>query len=169
MSYSKLSILFLYIVLAIIFALLLANLFTYKMKYKAIKKGVVNTSYTVWLSSILLSISVSIYSATGLFNGVLDFTLREGWNSQLLLPLTTTCALYLGFPLVLFMIWFYIVHVLAMVVFGKRKDLYEIESDNYGYFIVKGTILFSGAWSLNHILALILVHFNPVIAMPFYN
>ena len=168
MEYLKLIILLVYVVFATCIAILLINLLTSRIKPKSIIEGKINLSYGIWFVSLFLSLAVLLYSSFEQLQTVIDVLMISSEQS-FWLPVLKASSLHLGFALVTFVIWYYVVGLLATVVLSNRKDKFEAESDHYVYFLIKGTLLFSSIWLLLQPLKTVLTYFMPAVELPLFH
>ncbi len=168
MEYLKLIILLVYVVFANCIAILLINLLTFRIKPKSIVEGKINLSYGIWFAALFLSLTILLYSSFEQLQAAIDVLMISSTQS-LWLPVLKVSSLHLGFAIMAFVIWYYVVGLLATVVLGNRKERFEAESDHYVYFLIKGALLFSSVWLLLQPLKTVLTYFMPAVELPLFH
>jgi len=147
MEQTKFTLLLSYAVIATALSITVINLLIRGLRRQMLKKNVVPPSFGIWYSLLLLTLSVLSYTAFHQFNLALDVLLLRN-PDQFWLECIKTASLYLGISYMVFVIWFYAIGLLNGIILGNRKDLPEIESNNYSYVLIKGVLLFSSVWLL---------------------
>jgi len=168
MEHLKLIILLSYVVIATCIAILIINLLTLRIKQKSIIDGKIGLSYGIWFVSLFLSLSVLLYASFEQLQTAIDMLMisptQNFWT-----PILRMSSLHLGFAVLVFIIWYYVIGLLATVILGNRKDKFEAEGDNYVYFLIKGTLLFCSIWLLVFPLRTVLTYFLPSVELPLFH
>jgi len=168
MEHLKLIILLSYVVIATCIAILILNLLTLRIKQKSIIDGKIGLSYGIWFVSLFLSLSVLLYASFEQLQTAIDMLMisptQNFWT-----PILRMSSLHLGFAVLVFIIWYYVIGLLATVILGNRKDKFEAEGDNYVYFLIKGTLLFCSIWLLVFPLRTVLTYFLPSVELPLFH
>lgn len=168
MEHLKLIILLSYVVIATCIAILIINLLTLRIKQKSIIDGKIGLSYGIWFVSLFLSLSVLLYASFEQLHTAIDMLMISS-TQNFWTPILRMSSLHLGFAVLVFIIWYYVIGLLANVILGNRKDKFEAEGDNYVYFLIKGTLLFCSIWLLVFPLRTVLTYFLPSVELPLFH
>lgn len=167
MYISKEFILYCFGVLSFVIFLTSTQLFFRKEKNASEAEGKFVLAYGLLFLSWIFSFAILNYKTLYVlveFSDTLYKVKRVSPETDLL----TTGFLFIGISVFWMFFCYLIANTLSFLSFGRRTSLNEIKSDNYVYFIIKGSVFVGLTSTLLPIYELILRMFLPEIEIPFY-
>lgn len=140
-----------------------------KLKIKTESEQTFNASYSIWISSILITFFIYLKVALELIENSIEVIISSKIIDNTFLAVMEKISIFIGFTYFFTFISYYIVHSIVKLSFGNRADSIEMEKDNKGYFIIKGMILILLVFSLQTIFEHFLGWFTIKIDTPFYH
>ncbi len=156
-------------ILATALMLIAIQFFAKKQKIKLEVEQKINTSYSIWLSSIMVAFFMFLRVALELVENTIEIIIYSKTIDNTFMAVIQRIAIFTGFTFVFTFLTYYIVHNLLKLSLGNRIVSLEIEKDNKGYFIIKGIILTLLVYSILTIFEHLLSWFMPVVETPFYH
>jgi len=168
---NKQSLFFTFIVAVVNTALLLMFLqyFVKRLKIKPEANSAISHSYTIWISSILITYLMLLKVALNLIENAIEIIIFSKVIDDTFLQVIQRIAVYTGFTFLFTFFSYYIVHNILGLTMGNRIDSIEIEKENKGYFIIKGVLQIGLVFSLLDIFEHFLQWFAPMVDTPFYH
>lgn len=133
------------------------------------KEQKINSSYAIWLSSIMVTFFILLKVAIGMVENSIELIIYSKSTKNAFIEVMQKISIFIGFTFIFTFLSYYLVHNLLKLAIGNRIDSIEIQKDNYSYFIVKGVILILFVISLITIFEHFLNWFMPTIETPFYH
>ena len=140
-----------------------------KFKIKTETEQTFNISYSIWISSILITFFLYLKVALELIENSIEIIIYSKTIENTFLAVMEKISVFAGFTYLFTFISYYIVHSLLKLSFGNREDSIEMEKDNKGYFLTKGVVLILLVFSLQTIFEHFLGWFTIKIDTPFYH
>lgn len=154
------------IAVSIIF--LLIQILLRKIKRVAEIEGKLKISYGIWFTTLFLAavfvITKTIISLGEAINNIYKINVGKP-----IVEIAKTSSLFIGFGAMWFLICYLISNIFSMLITGNRKQLKEMEADNYTYFLIKGISVVGFVTCLSPVFETILRAFMPSIQIPFYH
>ena len=157
---------------AVIATVLLLMILQYIVKKKSINledESKINTSYTMWLSSILISFFLLLKPALEQIENAIEVIIFTKTIDDTFIQVMKRIAINIGFTYFFTFFAYYTVHNILKFSFGKRIDSIEIEKNNKEYFMIKGILLILLVFSLTTIFQHFLQWFAPSVDTIFYH
>jgi hypothetical protein len=76
--------------------------------------------------------------------------------------------MFIGLTNTWLILWYFIAKALSVLFIGNRMEVYEIENNNYVYFVLRGIVFIGFVYSLMPVFDLVLRAFLPNIEIPYY-
>ena len=156
-------------VVATVLMLIVIQFLTKKQNIKSETEEKINTSYAIWLSSILVTFFMFLRIALDQTENAIEVIIYSKTIDDTFVQVMQKIAIYTGFTFLFTFISYYIVHNVLKLTLGNRIDSLEIEKDNRSYFIIKGVLLILLVFCLVNIFEHFLRWFAPVVDTPFYH
>ena len=156
-------------VVATVLMLMVIQFLTKKQNIKSETEEKINTSYAIWLSSILVTFFMFLRIALDQTENAIEVIIYSKTIDDTFVQVMQKIAIYTGFTFLFTFISYYIVHNVLKLTLGNRIDSLEIEKDNRSYFIIKGVLLILLVFCLVNIFEHFLRWFAPVVDTPFYH
>jgi len=154
-------------IIAVTTSLTLTRLLFRKEKIYSESEGKIILSYGIIFTIWVIGFSLINLKTISVFNEYLDLVYKEN-SSNHLIEILTTSVLFIGLTNLWLVFWYYVTRALSILFFGRRDNQIEIESNNYVYFLVNGTIFLSFIYILMPIFEYALRSFLPELGIPFY-
>jgi len=154
-------------IIAFAISLTVTQLLIRKEKSKSEIEGKIILSYGILFSSLVVSFSLLNFKTLSILNEFAD-TIYKLDNMNPLLEITTTSVLFIGLTNTWLILWYFIAKALSVLFIGNRLEVYEIENNNYVYFVLKGIVFIGFVYSLMPVFDLVLRTFIPNIEIPYY-
>lgn len=129
----------------------------------------IKISYSIWYISILITYSLFLKSALELIENSIEIIIYSKTIENTFIATIQKIIIFTGFTFFFTFLSYFITDKVLQLSFGKRLDSIEIEKENIGYFLIKGILLISFAFSLVTIFEHFLKWFMPTIDTPFYH
>lgn len=153
-------------IVSIAISLTVTQLFLIKQKLKSENEGKTNISYAVFFSTWVIAFSLLNLKSISVLSEYIDLINKTNTEISNIEILKTT-VLFIGLTNFWLIIWYFIAQIFTLIFVGKRNDINEIESNNYGYFVLKGILILSFIYSLIPVFEILLRTFFPI-EVPFY-
>jgi len=144
--------------------------FSMQIKFKKISKnnedGKLKNSFSIWAGAIFLSSNLMLLKMLTTLNDALN--IYSSFESPIISVLKTS-SIFIGLSVIWLVITMYIIHTLSNLLFENRKEMQEMENDNYSYFILKSLMLIGSTLALLPAFESLLKIFLPIIQTPFYH
>jgi hypothetical protein len=168
MNTSKTIILTIAVLVALAILIMTLQLLSRKTKNKNSEDGKLKLAFGLWFATLFLSGSLLMSRVISVFSETIDNIYKISPANSLFENFKMG-SLFIGLGIVWLLLWYFIVNILSIIVMGKRNEVKEIETDNYSYFLVKGTLLIGFTSCLLPVFEIILRAFMPNIQIPFYH
>lgn len=149
--------------------LMLIQFLAKKLNIKSEKEEKIKVSYSIWVSSILVSFFLFLKVALGIIENSIELIIYSKTTDNVFIAVMEKIIIFSGFTFLFTFLTYYIVQILQVFFIGKRNDSIEMEKENTGYFIVKGIIIILLAFSLISIFEHLLGWFVIKVETPFYH
>jgi hypothetical protein len=149
--------------------LMLIQFLSKKLNIKSEKEEKIKVSYSIWVSSILISFFLFLKVALGLIENSIELIIYSKNTDNAFIAVMEKIIIFSGFTFLFTFLAYYIVQILLVFLIGKRNDSIEMEKGNTGYFILKGIFLILLVFSLITIFEHFLGWFAIKIDTPFYH
>lgn len=154
-------------VIAVTISLTLTRLLFRKEKISSEKEGKIILSYGILFTSWVLGFSLLNLKTITVLNEYFDMVYKINPSNHLF-EISKTSILFIGLTNLWLVFWHYVTKVLSLLFLGRRDSQNEMESNNYVYFLVNGTIFISFIYILMPIFENTLRTFFPELEIPFY-
>lgn len=154
-------------VIAVTISLTLTRLLFRKEKISSEKEGKIILSYGILFTSWVLGFSLLNLKTITVLNEYFDMVYKINPSNHLI-EISQTSVLFIGLTNFWLVFWHYVTKVLSLLFLGRRVSQNEMESNNYVYFLVNGTIFISFIYILMPIFENTLSSFLPELGIPFY-
>jgi len=154
-------------IIAFAISLTVTQLLNRKEKSKSESEGKILLAYGILFSSWVICFSILNFKTLSVLNEFTD-TIYKVNSLNPLTEIAKTSVLFIGLTNTWLILWYYITKALSVIFTGKRKDINEIESNNYVYFILKGIVFIGFVYSLMPVFEGVLRTFFPNIEIPYY-
>jgi hypothetical protein len=156
-------------IVAIALMLIAIQFLAKRLKIQTNTEQKINTSYSVWFVSLLVSFILFLKVALELVENSIELIIADKSINNTFVVVMEQIAIFTGFSFLFTFLAYYIVHVIIKFSIGNRNDSIEIEKDNVGYFLIKGLVLLTLMFSLITIFEHFLRWFAPAVETPFYH
>ncbi|MFD2940674.1 hypothetical protein [Flavobacterium notoginsengisoli] len=140
-----------------------------KLNIKSEQQEKLKLSYTIWLISILTSYFLFLKTALELIENSIEIIIYSKTIENTFLVSMQKITVFIGFTFFFTFASYFIVERILQLSFGKRLDNIEIEKENIGYYLIKGSLLVLLTFSLITIFEHFLQWFMPTVDTPFYH
>lgn len=154
-------------IIAVTTSLTLTRLLFRKEKIYSESEGKIILSYGIIFTFWVIGFSLINLKTLSVFNDYLDLVYKVN-SSNYRIEILTTSVLFIGLTNLWLVFWHYVTKVLSLLFFGRRDRQNEMESNNYVYFLINGTIFISFIYILMPIFEYVLSTFLPELGIPFY-
>lgn len=168
---DKQSIFFTYLVAIIATALMFMAIqfIAKKLNIKPESEQKINSSYAIWLTSIMITFFMFLKVALDLIENSIELIIYSKTIENTFFAVMQKIAIFTGFTFIFTFLSYFIVNNLLKLTIGNRIDNIEMEKGNIGYFIIKGAALILLVFSIISIFEHFLRWFMPTIDTPFYH
>lgn len=149
--------------------LILIIFYTKKQKIKSESDQIFSISYSIWITSIMVSFFMYLKVALDLIENSIELIVSSKTIESTFLTVMEKIIIFSGFTFIFTTLSYFIVHNLLKVTMGNRVDSIELEKENKGYFIIKALILIMLSFSLLTIFQDFLSWFMIKVETPFYH
>jgi hypothetical protein len=156
-------------IVAISLMLMAIQFLAKKIKIKPEIEQKMNTSYSIWFGSLLISFTLFLKVALGLVENAIELIIAERDIDNTFADVMEKIAIFTGFTFLFTFLAYYIVNTILKFSIGHRSDSIEMEKDNVGYFAMKGLVLLTLVFSLLTVFEHFLRWFAPSVETPFYH
>lgn len=156
-------------VVAIALMIMAIQFFTKKLNIKPETDEKINISYAIWSTSIFVAFFMFLKVALEQTENAIEVIIYSKTIDNTFLEVMQRIAIFNGFTFFFTFLSYYVVNAIFKLSLGNRIDSYEIDKNNIGYFIIKGTVLILFVFSLLTIFEHFLRWFAPVVETPFYH
>ncbi|MBK5215091.1 MAG: hypothetical protein JJE55_15705 [Flavobacteriaceae bacterium] len=154
-------------IIAMAIALTVIQFLIRKEKLKSEKEGKINLSYGILFSTWIIAITILNLKSISILSEFIDI-ISKTTSSNPTIEILKTSILFIGLTNVWLIVLYFITKAFSLIFIGKKNNLYEIENNNYPYFIMKGILFISFIYLLLPVFEIILREFFPAIEIPFY-
>lgn len=154
-------------ILAFAISLTVTQLLIRKEKSKSESEGKILLAYGILFTSWVICFSMLNFKTLSVLSEFTD-TIYKVNTVNPLTEIAKTIVLFIGLTNTWLILWYFITKALSVIFTGKRKDVNEIESNNYVYFILKGIVFIGFVYTLMPVFEGVLRTFYPNIEIPFY-
>jgi hypothetical protein len=155
-------------IIAIAVLLITIRMLVKKINNKTNEKGHFFYSYSIWIATIFLSGSLIMYKAISILNEAID-NINKLPTINILKEITKTAILFVGMGGIWLIVLIGISNTLTSLLTSKRNVVLEMESDNKGFFIIRGMIIIGSSIILLPAQEELLRLFIPAFQLPFYH
>lgn len=156
-------------IVAFIIMLLAIQYLTKKMNIKNDFSQKINMSFSIWVSSLIISFFIFLKIALEQVENSIEIIIKSENIDNTFFAVMEKIAIFTGFTFVFTFLSLYLVDKSLQFVLGKRINHIEIEKENVGYFLIKGVSLLLFVYSVSLIFEHFLNWFVPVVEAPFYH
>jgi uncharacterized membrane protein len=156
-------------VVATVLLLMTLQFIVKKRNIKPAEDGKLNTSYTIWFASILISFFLLLKPALEQIENAIEVIIFSKTIDDTFIQVMQRIAINIGFTYFFTFLAYYTIHNVLKFTFGKRNDSIEIEKNNKEYFMIKGILLILFVFSLITIFQHFLQWFAPTVDTIFYH
>lgn len=154
-------------IIAFAISLTFTQLLIRKEKSKSESEGKILLAYGILFTSWVICFSMLNFKTLSVLNEFTDTIFKVNTVNPLT-EIAKTSVLFIGLTNTWLILWYFITKALSVIFTGKRKDVNEIESNNYVYFILKGIVFIGFVYTLMPVFEGVLRTFYPNIEIPFY-
>lgn len=156
-------------IVAFIIMLLTIQYLTKKMNIKNDSSQKINTSFSIWVSSLLISFFIFLKIALEQVENSIEIIIKSESVDNTFFAVMEKIAIFLGFTFLFTFLSLYLIDKSLQFVLGNRINHIEIEKENTGYFLIKGISLILFVYSVSIFFEHFLKWFMPVVETPFYH
>jgi len=154
-------------IIAFAISLIVTQLLIRKEKSKSEIEGKILLSYGILFSSWVISFSLLNFKTLSILNELAD-TIYKLNTIDPVLEIAKTSVMFIGLTNTWLILWYFIAKALSVLFIGNRMEVYEIENNNYVYFVLRGIVFIGFVYSLLPVFDLVLRAFLPNIEIPYY-
>lgn len=154
-------------IIAVAISLTVTQLLIRKEKTKSESDGKFLLAYGFLFSSWVISFSLLNFKTISVLNEFADTVYKVNTVNPLV-EIIKTSVLFIGLTNAWLVLWYFITKALSLLFTGKRKDVNEIENNNYVYFLMKGIVFIGFIYALIPLFESVLRTFIPEIEIPYY-
>jgi ABC-type uncharacterized transport system permease subunit len=147
---------------------LLLQFITKKLRYKTENENKLNTSYTIWFTSIILSFFVLLKPALEQIENAIEIIIFSKTIENTFFEVIEKIILNIGFTFITTFVLYLLINLIFKISNGTKNDPIEMENNNYNYFLIKGITLLVLTFSLSTIFNHFLQWFAPTVDTIFY-
>lgn len=140
-----------------------------KLNIKPETEQKINSSYSIWLASIMITFFMFLKVALELIENSIEVIIYSKTIDNTFFAAMQKIAIFTGFTFIFTFLSYFIVNNLLKLTIGNRVDSIEMEKENTGYFIIKGMALILLVYSIITIFEHFLRWFMPTVETPFYH
>lgn len=140
-----------------------------KLNIKPESEQKINSSYAIWLTSIMITFFMFLKVALELIENSIEVIIYSKTIDNTFFAVMQKIAIFTGFTFIFTFLSCFIVNNILKLTIGNRVDSIEMEKENTGYFIIKGATLLLLVFSLITIFEHFLRWFMPTVETPFYH
>jgi hypothetical protein len=156
-------------IVAIALMIMALQFLTKKLNIKPEVEDKINTSYAIWSTSIFITFFMFLKVALEQTENAIEVIIYSKTIDNTFIEVMQKIVIFIGFTFFFTFLSYYVVNAITKITFGNKVDSIEIERDNKGYFIVKGSILLLLVFSLITIFEHFLRWFAPAVNTPFFH
>ena len=156
-------------IVAFIIMLLAIQFLTKKMNIKNDSSQRINTSFSIWVSSVLISFFIFLKIALEQVENSIEIIIKIDSIDNTFFAVMEKIAIFIGFTFLFTFLSLYLIDKSLQFILGNRINQIEIEKENVSYFLIKGISLILFVYSVSLIFEHFLKWFMPVIETPFYH
>ena len=169
MDQQSLFFTFLVAIVATALMLMAIQFFAKKQKIQIESEHKINISYSIWISSIMITFFMFLKVALVLIENSIELIIYSKTIETTFISVMEKIIIFTGFSFLLTFLSYLTVHKILKLSLGNRVDSIEMEKDNMGYFIIKAVILIMLAFSIVTIFQDFLSWFSIKVETPFYH
>lgn len=154
-------------IIAFAISLTIIELLNKKSKAKAIKDGAFPVAYGIWYSALVISSSLLIFKTLTISYTAIETISGMSIEKPYENTFKITVILW-GINFCWFLTGVFLNKIFSNIFLGKRTNKFEIENNNYVYFLMRGVLLIGFIYILLPVFELTLRFFLPSIDVPFY-
>jgi len=168
---NKQSLFFTFIVAIVAFILMLLSIqyLTKKMNIKNDSSQKINVSFSIWVSSLLISFFIYLKIALEQVENSIENIIKSESIANTFFAVMEKIAIFMGFTFLFTFLSLYLIDKSLGFILGNRMNNIEIEKENIGYFLIKGISLILFVFSISLIFEHFLKWFVPIVGTPFYH
>jgi len=156
-------------IVAIALMIMALQFLTKKLNIKPEVEDKINTSYAIWSTSIFITFFMFLKVALEQTENAIEVIIYSKTIDNTFIEVMQKIVIFIGFTFFFTFLSYYVVNAITKITFGNKVDSIEIERDNKGYFIMKGSILLLLVFSLITIFEHFLRWFAPAVNTPFFH
>ncbi|WP_295335149.1 hypothetical protein [Flavobacterium sp.] len=156
-------------IVAIALMIMALQFLTKKLNIKPEVEDKINTSYAIWSTSIFITFFMFLKVALEQTENAIEVIIYSKTIDNTFIEVMQKIVIFIGFTFFFTFLSYYVVNAITKITFGNKVDSIEIERENKGYFIMKGSILLLLVFSLITIFEHFLRWFAPVVNTPFFH
>jgi len=168
MNKQSLFFTFLVAIISIVIMFQLVQFLAKRKKIKSENNQKTLISYSIWFGSLLISFSLYLKIALQQIENSIEYLIYANEVENTFLAVMEKISIFIGFTFVATFLALYITNFLTKISFNNKNDNYEIENNNYGYFLLKGIIMIVLVLVTLSLFEHFLLWFLPKIETPFY-
>ena len=156
-------------IVAIALMIMALQFLTKKLNIKPEVEDKINISYAIWSTSIFITFFMFLKVALEQTENAIEVIIYSKTIDNTFIEVMQKIVIFIGFTFFFTFLSYYVVNAITKNTFGNKVDSIEIEKDNKGYFIMKGSILLLLVFSLITIFEHFLRWFAPAVNTPFFH
>lgn len=129
----------------------------------------INISYSIWVSSYLISFVFFLKVALEHIENAIETLINSRIDENTFLAVMEKITIFIGFTFIFTFFSYYLISFLIKIFLGKREIKTEIESNNIGFFIINGIAYILFTYSIISVFEQFLSWFSPIVTTPFYH
>jgi len=142
---------------------------TKKLNIKTETEDKINASYAIWCTSIFTSFFMFLKVALEQTENAIEVIIYSKTIDNTFMEVMQRIVIFSGFTFFFTFLSYFIVNAIFKIAFGNKVDSFEIDRNNFGYFIIKGAVLLLLVFSLITIFEHFLRWFAPATNTPFFH
>lgn len=169
MDQQSLIFTFLVAIVATALMLMAVQFLAKKQKIQIESEQKINISYSIWISSIMITFFMFLKVALVLIENSIELIIYSKTIETTFMTVMEKIIIFTGFSFISTFLTYFLVHILLSISFGSRLNSIEMEKDNRGYFVIKALILILFTFSVLTLFQNFLEWFTIKIDTPFYH
>ncbi len=155
--------------IAIALMLIIIQFISKKQKINSLLESQINTSYSIWVSSIMISFVTYLKVALDLIENAIETIIFSKTINYTFIAIMEKISIFIGFTFLFTFFSYYLINLIIKIFLGKRELNMEIGNNNIGFFMVNGISLILFTCSIINLFEHFLRWFSPIFETPFYH
>jgi len=167
MDTTKIPMLTIIGIVAIVMSLTVTQLFLRKAKSKSENEGKINLAYSILFLGWVMPFSLLNLKFISIMSEYIDIVYKINSASHST-DIANASVLFIGITNVWLIFMYFITQAFSLLIAGKRTDANEMANNHYTYFLMKGIVFISFVYCLMPVFEMLLRMFLPTIEIPYY-